>query len=288
MPFVEIPSTACVSRDAPPGEVREAFLKHGFVVIRKFLDEAAVAAARSELARFIGSLPTLLAEGHIPRAEVQHDDASHPSTLKQIQRLHVHDAYFGRLMEEVFKPVAEAALAEPALAQNMQFFNKPPVSAYPPGQSSQPTPPHQDGYYFMIEPMNAATLWCALDPADNDNGAVRYVRDSFLGMRKHDFSGIIGFSQKVVDYNPDEEDELIMAASPGDLIIHHALTLHWAPHNSTADRTRRAIGGIFYGTSAKVDEEALKLRRAEIHRRAAQLPGQSAESVGLATALAHP
>ena len=71
---------------------------------------------------------------------------------------------------------------------------------------------------------------------------------------------------------------------PGDLLIHSALLIHRADANASADRPRRAIGAIFYGASAVVDEAEYEARQLRIKQRAATLPGQSASSVGLATA----
>ena len=45
-------------------------------------------------------------------------------------------------------------------------------------------------------------------------------------------------------------------ASPGDLLAHHALTIHRADGNSSPTRTRRALGFIFYSVDAKEDVAA--------------------------------
>ena len=44
---------------------------------------------------------------------------------------------------------------------NLQYFNKSPGA-------NKPTPPHQDGYYFMITPCEAVTMWLALDEVDDE------------------------------------------------------------------------------------------------------------------------
>merc|ERR1712217_149041 len=105
---------------------------------------------------------------------------------------------------------------------NMQYFNKPPLKAYPDGGGSKQTPPHQDGYYFMITPQSAVTMWMALEKADEENGCLRYIKGSVERgvMRPHDFSGIVGFSQTITDfdkYGADGKDEMKMVAEPGDL-----------------------------------------------------------------------
>ena len=47
------------------------------------------------------------------------------------------------------------------MSKNMQYFNKPATSSYAAEATSCPTPPHQDGYYFMINPQSAVPLSAA-------------------------------------------------------------------------------------------------------------------------------
>jgi phytanoyl-CoA hydroxylase len=42
-------------------------------------------------------------------------------------------------------------------------------------------------------------------------------------------------------------------AKPGDLLTHHALTIHRADGNRSASRTRRSLGFIYYAASAQED-----------------------------------
>jgi phytanoyl-CoA hydroxylase len=79
-------------------------------------------------------------------------------------------------------------------------------------------------YYFMIEPNSAAvTMWLALDPADERNGCLVYVKESGLKpMRPHEVSGVLGFSQRCSDYGTPEDlaNELALPASPGGWLTH--------------------------------------------------------------------
>ena len=52
------------------------------------------------------------------------------------------------------------------------------------------------------------------------------------------------------------------------------MIVHRAEANQSEWRHRRAIGAIFYGKSARVNEEEYAARQAEIHQRAALLKGQ--------------
>ena len=50
-------------------------------------------------------------------------------------------------------------------------------------------------------------------------------------------------------------DEVAVTVGPGDLTVHHCLTIHRAGANRSA-RPRRAMGGIYYSTRAKLDQRA--------------------------------
>ena len=78
------------------------------------------------------------------------------------------------------------------------------------------------------------------------------------GMRPHGRTQTLGFSQGITDFGKgsDQRDEVPCPARPGDLLAHHALTIHRAEANSSATRNRRALGFIFYGKSAHEDFEA--------------------------------
>ena len=45
------------------------------------------------------------------------------------------------------------------------------------------------------------------------------------------------------------------AARAGDLVAHHAMTIHRADANRAPDRPRRALGLIYYGVSAREHHE---------------------------------
>jgi phytanoyl-CoA hydroxylase len=93
----------------------------------------------------------------------------------------------------------------------------------------------------------------ALDDVDEENGCVRYVRGSHrVGMRPHGRTETLGFSQGITDFGQaaDSRNEVACPAQPGDLLAHHALTIHRADANTSETRSRRALGFIYYGESA--------------------------------------
>lgn len=226
----------------------DAYDRDGYVLIRNFVAGEALRELQTNIDRFIADVvPSMSAE------HVFYEDRDDPTTLKQLQQMANYDPWFQeQFTAGPFRKIAEVLLRGPVVPKNMQYFNKPPGVG-------QPTPPHQDGYYFMLEPCEALTMWFALEDVDEETGCVRYVPGSHrLGMREHGRTQTLGFSQGIVDYPRPEDsaNELAFPASPGDLLAHDALTIHRADGNSSANRTRRALGFIYYSERAREDAAA--------------------------------
>jgi phytanoyl-CoA hydroxylase len=229
-------------------ELLRSFATEGFVVFRQFVVDEELAELIANVDRFIRDIVTQL-----PQEQVFYEDKNDRATLKQIQQMGDYDAWFHELFTGGrFREVAERLLDGPVVPKNMQYFNKPPGVG-------QPTPPHQDGYYFMLDPCEAVTMWFALDAVDEENGCVRYVRGSHKrGMREHARTQTLGFSQGIIDYptDRDRECEIALPAEPGDLLAHDAMTIHRADGNQSATRSRRALGFIYYSQRAREDAAA--------------------------------
>ena len=102
-------------------------------------------------------------------------------------------------------------------------------------------------------------MWLALDEVDDENGCIRYLPGSHRnGLLPHTRTTTLGFSQGITDF-PNAEDtanEVAYPAQSGDLLAHHALTIHRATANHSPNRTRKAIGLIYYREDAKEDLKA--------------------------------
>jgi len=173
-----------------PDDLRESFLRDGFVAIRPLFDHGEMADLNIEMARYIRDVvPTM------PDARVYYEDKNDPSSLKQVQKLLDYDGYFAGLMNGIIRRMAETVLADDVVAVNMQYFNKP-------AGIGQATPPHQDGYYFHLSPCEAVTGWLALDDVNEENGCIHYVRGSHKSdrFRPHGQTGVLGFSQGITDF----------------------------------------------------------------------------------------
>lgn len=228
--------------------IKKKFEEDGYVFLPGFMSVDEINLLNKKLQSFIENVVPAM-----PATDVFYEDKNDLSTLKQIMNISVYEPDFAPLLKESkFSKIAEQILEEKVVPKILEYFNKPP-------KIGKPTPPHQDGYYFMLKPAKAVTMWMALENVDEENGCVRYVRGSHKkGMRTHGRTQTLGFSQGITDFGlPDDMDnENAFPAKPGDLLIHDSLTIHRADGNQTSDRTRKALGFIYFGESAKEDVEA--------------------------------
>ena len=228
--------------------VKQKCDRQGYVFIPQFLNTDEVEELRREIERYIEDVVP-----QIPSRDVYFEVKDQPETIKQLIRMSQYDSYFEKLIfNDRFVKLAELLLGCTVIGKNMQWFNKPTGV-------SRATPPHQDGYYFMLEPNEAVTMWLALDEVTEENGCVRYVSGSHLrGMRAHERTDTLGFSQGIPDYGvEDRKKEVAVPARPGDLLVHHSLMIHRAEANMS-DRKRRALGLVYYSSNAKEDAERVR------------------------------
>ncbi|CAN5620377.1 phytanoyl-CoA dioxygenase family protein [soil metagenome] len=119
------------------------------------------------------------------------------------------------------------------------------------------TPWHHDQPYLWLDGQQVLSFWTPLDTVTADSGAIDWIPGSH---RWGKWFKPKGFDPKnYVDY-PDIFEEIpdIEAAreqygvmhfdtEPGDLVVHHLLTLHHSPGNATQGRRRRALGIRYVG-----------------------------------------
>lgn len=235
------------------------FAQDGFAVWHGFLDSQEVESVHGRLRQFISEVVP-----GMPAEQVFYEDKNDTATLKQIQKLNEHDDWFARMIDSgKLRALAEQLLGTAVIAQNLQYFSKPPGH-------SRPTPAHQDGFYFMLTPCEAITMWLALDDINEDNGCVRYVPGSHKQpMRPHNPTSTLGFSQGIADYpaNSDRRSEVAIPVRSGDLLVHHALTIHRADANISQDRPRRALGFVYFSAAAKCDEKTHAAYQEQLRRK---------------------
>lgn len=225
--------------------LRERYEADGFVVVRGLLAEGSLRELQSQLDRYVREVvPTL------PKEAAFFDDYTRPETLRKMQSLNLHDPWFDTFLQHGGHiPLLEHCMRDRCVPQGLEWFDKLPFD-------TNATPAHQDGFYWCRKPNIAGGLWIALDPVDQRNGCLWYARGSHrLGIQPHAPSGVLGFSQGLLNFDPRKVDAVPIELAPGDAVAHSSGTIHWTETNRTP-RHRRAIATFCFGASTVRDEEA--------------------------------
>lgn len=114
---------------------------------------------------------------------------------------------------------------------------------------------HQDYTYFRMQGGQGCVMWICVDHADERSGALSYVRGSHRWMKEFlpnvfmaqaPMPGGQGESLEQIEANPEEYDLVRFETEPGDIIIHHFMTVHGAGGNSS-NHPRRALSLRYAG-----------------------------------------
>lgn len=101
---------------------------------------------------------------------------------------------------------------------------------------------HQDVTYWGLEPSFAVSGWLAIDDADSENGAMRFVPGSHrAGVLAHARSGragnLLSIDQEVPPELVDEGRAVSVPLRAGQMSLHHGRLLH-ASHPNRSPRRR--------------------------------------------------
>ena len=115
---------------------------------------------------------------------------------------------------------------------------------------------HQDLGYFHIEGDSICTVWAPLDDVTSETGGVVYLRSSHKSKKvfkpnwfvaNESLPGTEGKDLPNIETGEEKLDLIQFDTKPGDLVVHHALTLHGAGANNSASRQRRAVSVRYCG-----------------------------------------
>jgi ectoine hydroxylase-related dioxygenase (phytanoyl-CoA dioxygenase family) len=115
---------------------------------------------------------------------------------------------------------------------------------------------HQDLGYFHLEGESICTVWTPLDDVDSETGGVVYLRSSHKNKKvfkpnwfvvNESLPGTEGKDLPNIKIDDEKLDLIRFDTKPGDLVVHHALTLHGAGSNSSVSRQRRAVSVRYCG-----------------------------------------
>lgn len=133
------------------------------------------------------------------------------------------------------------------------------ILAKEPGATTR-TAFHQDLAYFHVEGTQICTTWTPLDPVTRATGALQFVRGSHLWKKAYRPNFFVTTEampdtegEVAPDFHERRHDAEILCwdMQPGDISIHHALTLHGAEGNASATSRRRAMSVRYCGDDAR-------------------------------------
>ncbi len=132
--------------------------------------------------------------------------------------------------------------------------------------TKEPTPWHQDLPYWPVRGNDILSLWVPFDRATEETGVVTYVKGSHKWGKMFApsaFGKDTGFAEIYakagleplpdVEANREDYDLTAFELDPGDVIIHHPLTLHYASGNASTTGRRRGLALRYLGDDAEFD-----------------------------------
>jgi len=129
--------------------------------------------------------------------------------------------------------LVEAVIGPDILVFHTTVWLKPPCS-------ENYVPWHQDATYFGLAPFEHITAWVALTASRPESGCVRVIPGSHRkGQLAHfddhnDALTMLSRGQKLAD-GIREEDAVDLVLEPGDVSLHHTLTVHSSGTNRSDD-----------------------------------------------------
>lgn len=99
---------------------------------------------------------------------------------------------------------------------------------------------HQDSTYWGLSKPDVCSAWIALTPANEQNGVMKIIPGSHeFGQLDHEdtFAGdnLLARGQRLVD-PPNEEAAVSLNLDPGEISLHHIMSVHGSEPNETDQR----------------------------------------------------
>ena len=222
-------------------QVLSDYERDGFVRIRGFFAPSEVESIRAALQRYIRDVaPRVPTDDRVLEADGR--------SVRNLWRMQDHDAFFAALGQrpEIVSLAGLLAHGEPVLMAVESFCK--------PARVGSAVPFHQDNAYFCQSPPDVLTVWIALDPTNEANGAVHYIPGSHnRGLLPHVASGVQGNSIGLADPpDPAGVTDVVAELQPGDIMVHHSQVLHRSGPN-TSENPRKGLLLVYRGAHTQTD-----------------------------------
>ena len=162
-------------------------------------------------------------------------------------------------------------VTEPRLAEIGKHFLGPDIACFTahyickPPIDGQPVLWHQDGAYWKLSPMQALTVWLAVDESTSENGCLRIIPGSqeiplYQPSPRTDTPNMLysAADEELVQRWADERGIVDIELNPGDVSIHHPHILHCSEANKSPKR-RCGLDIGYITTSTRISSDGLYL-----------------------------
>jgi len=210
----------------------EQFERDGYAVFRHVLDSSCMAAVAE----------------HVDWLTARHPDIR-PEHLGH--ELLADDPFWVDLIaDERLLDVAEAFIGPDIALFASHYISKPPFDG-------QAVLWHQDAAYWPLDPMDAVTLWLAVDEATTENGCLRVIpgTHSVAVHPRRTSTDVVNVLSSEIDANVDESAAVDLVLSPGDVEVHHPGIVHGSGANPSP-RRRCGLTIRYIPTSTRILEPA--------------------------------
>ena len=203
-------------------QYKQDFDRDGFVIIPQFLSADELSELTEETEQIFESAKSKI-------GKVLKPGQKFGGTIKNLNNF--NPWFSEQLTNGKHVPLIKTLLADELDPSTAAFFDRLP------GEMTG-IAPHFDaiGHRSL-----GATIWIALDKADQDNGCLYYVK----GTHEQELENKIG-----LDFTPETPGAIAVVVNPGDAAIHSTLCVHWSSANHSS-RTRRAISYFYWAASSK-------------------------------------
>jgi phytanoyl-CoA hydroxylase len=219
--------------------MKQSFNESGFIVIKNFFDESLISQIKQALDEY-SDYQNIRTKDIVWEQEETKD-------FKYIQNVNYYIPICHRLISNKLLKTVSELLGEDSYFVNMEIHNKVPFKG-------TYTPAHQDNFYFRLSPPSALTAYIPIELHNATiNGGLKFlVGSNKLGTIDHTSSKVKAFSSLLELDGIGDFDVYHTDLQPGDIVFHHANTVHFADANES-EFSRRSFSVRLNGLSAKVD-----------------------------------
>jgi phytanoyl-CoA hydroxylase len=221
-------------------QATQAYEIHGYAIIRDVVPLDLISEVKEHVDWLVAKYPEL-------RPEHLH----HPLVRD--------DAFWSRMiLEPSLVDIAEGLLGPNIACFTAHYVCKPPVDGHA-------VLWHQDGAYWKLDPMEALTVWLAVDASTTENGCLRIIPGTQnLPLQevseRRDVPNLLFSSsdQRLVDEMIERHGIVEIELQPGDVSIHHPNVLHSSVAN-TSDKRRCGLDIGYISATTRLASDGLYL-----------------------------